>query len=323
MPHSNASWEDVFFAEDQRRHGNPFPGPFDSPLEERFADALRPHIAADVRVNQQQVFYTVLGRFVIDFVFTFPDGFRLAVECDGAEFHERTADAWRDAALISEHRIDLMVRLDGRFLYAVPADVLYLLSTIAPGLVSARGRQNIEKLSTGAVKRYNRQTPGLILVDYPTLDELRYEERKRREEGDDPDASEGDDPWYTEANHKAETGPKYGLLYVTYEGRGVALAGYGWRDRARLIAQNPGASLRDLVWLATGEPLDASTDSAGKKSPESQDEEDPTVPVELSGYLLPSEAPPEPPYLLSEAWMARVVALQDAEPIARPRSDMA
>ncbi|WP_310568609.1 hypothetical protein [Gemmatimonas sp.] len=194
MPHSTASLLDAFVA-NLGRDGNPFPGPFGSPLEERFADALRPHLAPGVRVEQQRVHYTAIGRFVLDFCFTTPSGFCVAVECDGAAFHERTADDWRDAALIGERKIDLMVRIDGRSLYSVPADVLYLLSTIAPSLVSARGRQNIVKLSTAAVRRYDRQTPGLLWVKYPNVEDLRAPDAARYRDADDPDAADAVDPW--------------------------------------------------------------------------------------------------------------------------------
>jgi hypothetical protein len=307
MPHSTASLLDGFVA-NLGRDGNPFPGPFGSPLEERFADALRPHLAPGVRVEQQRVHFTAIGRFVLDFCFVTPSGFCVAVECDGAEFHERTADDWRDAALIGERKIDLMVRIDGRFLYAVPADVLYLLSTIAPSLVSARGRQNIVKLSTAAVRRYDRQTPGLLWVEYPHVEDLRAADAARYRDADDPDAADADDPWYTEAYHRAEAGPKSGVLYLTYAGRDVPLAGQGWRALARAIAANPGATQRDLVGLR--KTTDAEVDPIGDAFRRAQDEEEATIPPELSWHLLPPGAPPEPPYEPSSDWLARLAMLE-------------
>jgi len=300
------------------RNNNVFPGPFGSPLEERFADTLRPHLAPDVRVDQQRVCYTAIGRFVLDFTFTLPSGFCVAVECDGSAFRDPTLDAWRDAALISERKIDMVVRIDGRFLYSVPADVLYLLSTIAPSLVSARGRRNIVHLSTAAVQRYDRRTPGLVWVEYPTMATLRDADAQRRCDADHPDAWDADDPWYTDVNHRAETGTKSGILYITYEGRDVAGAGQAWRARARVIATNPGARLTDLLGLPLTTLADAAPDPIGDAFLRAQEHDEATIPPELVSYFLPDEAPPEPPYEPSMEWRARLAWLEGADDTAAP-----
>ncbi|WP_373060733.1 hypothetical protein [Gemmatimonas sp.] len=321
MEHSTASLIDACFANFAKRSRNVFPGPFGSPLEERFADALRPHLAPDVRVDQQRVCYTAIGRFVLDFTFTTPSGFCVAVECDGSAFHDTTVDTWRDAALISERKIDMMVRIDGRFLYSVPADVLYLLSTIAPSLVSARGRRNIVHLSTAAVQRYDRRTPGLVWVEYPTMSTLRDADAQRRRDADDTDAWEVDDTWYTDANYRAETGTKSGIFYITYEGRDVAGAGQDWRARARVIATNPGARLTDLLGLPLTTLTDAAPDPIGEAFLRAQENDEATIPAELALYFLPDKAPPEPPYEPSIEWRARLAWLGGADGTAAPADE--
>ncbi|WP_310568610.1 hypothetical protein [Gemmatimonas sp.] len=54
---------------------------------------------------------------------------------------------------------------------------------------------------------------------------------------------------------------------------------------------------------------DAEVDPIGDAFRRAQDEEEATIPPELSWHLLPLGAPPEPPYEPSSEWLARLAML--------------
>ena len=77
----------------------------ESPIEEKMRTALLAALPPHVEVEQQVP--ACGGRYRLDFGITAPNGQRLAVECDGHDFHERTKeqarnDKSRDRALTAE-----------------------------------------------------------------------------------------------------------------------------------------------------------------------------------------------------------------------------
>jgi hypothetical protein len=120
--------------------------PYDSPIEDKFAYFLTKYIAGDVKILPQFPAETICGRFVIDFVLISPEIGRVAIECDGREFHDDRRDEWRDAMILGHQIVDSVYRLRGSDINFYIEDVLFLLSRLEPGLMSARGSTNLNTL---------------------------------------------------------------------------------------------------------------------------------------------------------------------------------
>jgi hypothetical protein len=66
--------------------------PYDSPIEDRFAENLVKYLRDDVDLSTQVECKTICGDFHLDFLITSGNGAKVAIECDGKEFH----DSYRD-----------------------------------------------------------------------------------------------------------------------------------------------------------------------------------------------------------------------------------
>ncbi|QJE95993.1 hypothetical protein [Luteolibacter luteus] len=116
----------------------------DSPIEDEFYWEFRKVVNPEVNVSRQVEIRTGLGLFRPDFVMEWPAGGRkIAVECDGKEFHEAERDARRDSAIVATRAIERVYRLKGADICWHPFEVIDLLGLCEPWLLSERGRLNL------------------------------------------------------------------------------------------------------------------------------------------------------------------------------------
>lgn len=127
--------------------------PYDSPIEDIFAYNYIKYANEESSLDSQVSVQTLCGRFILDFVLTTTDGSRIAVECDGQEFHEFSRDEWRDAMILGERHVDAIYRIRGADLVHNIASVLYAMSVLDPLLFSNRGITNLSALVPLALRK--------------------------------------------------------------------------------------------------------------------------------------------------------------------------
>jgi hypothetical protein len=120
-------------------------GPYESPIEQIFAETCQPHLAEGVRILPQREVSTAIGLFRLDFLLLVDD-YRVGVECDGSEFHLYAKDRNRDMALLLSGEVDTIYRLRGTDLYQFPEDCLWALSIRDPSLFGTRGLAQLSRL---------------------------------------------------------------------------------------------------------------------------------------------------------------------------------
>jgi hypothetical protein len=126
--------------------------PYDSPLEDLFALNLVKYLGSDVTLRRQFEVSTMVGKFRIDFVVEL-DGWLIAFECDGKEYHiDVERDDWRDAIILGGWDVDVIYRLYGPDLYHHLEDCLYMVSVLDPFIFSDRGITSLGSLASKAVK---------------------------------------------------------------------------------------------------------------------------------------------------------------------------
>lgn len=112
----------------------------ESQLEADFLYDAKKYTHCDIAV--QVPCPTPWGEFRVDFVFDIT-GEKVAVECDGKDFHDLVRDEWRDAAILGSGLVNEIVRLRGCDLYYRAEDCLFVLMQWHPRLFSDRGRINL------------------------------------------------------------------------------------------------------------------------------------------------------------------------------------
>lgn len=131
----------------------------DSPLEEQFMWAAEKYLGPAVRFELQVPLATEHGDFRVDVRFAEGSGRRVAVELDGAQFHE---DYWidllRDAALLKAGHIAAVYRIRGRDLYRHPGATLWLLAQMEPWIFGTRGGDALSRhVRSGSHAEYDAQ----------------------------------------------------------------------------------------------------------------------------------------------------------------------
>ncbi|TAN29638.1 MAG: hypothetical protein EPN31_06055 [Castellaniella sp.] len=121
--------------------------PYDSPIEDEFAQRYVKYAADNVEMRTQVDAPTLCGRFVVDFVLSTPSGHRVGIECDGKEFHDEHRDEWRDAMIIGDGVLDDIYRVRGSDIVHNMDDVLYLLANFEPDLFDPRAQVNLRVLT--------------------------------------------------------------------------------------------------------------------------------------------------------------------------------
>lgn len=118
---------------------------YESPIEEIFAWNCAKYLVSRIVFDNQLEVNTKHGRFRIDFLLS--DGNeRVAVECDGHDFHDTFRDELRDAILLGEGNFETIYHFRGCDLTYYTEDCLWLMSILDPNLFSERGRLNLNQL---------------------------------------------------------------------------------------------------------------------------------------------------------------------------------
>lgn len=136
----------------RKKYFNP---PYESPLEEKFAELIRPMLKKSVRFIPQFEAETLWGKFRIDFVLQYRDE-KAGIECDGETVHGTDAqiyDNWRDIICLSEKVINRIYRFSGSGLFEHMHEAIKLFTSIEQNLFREKVLSVIEKDLNG--KKYH------------------------------------------------------------------------------------------------------------------------------------------------------------------------
>lgn len=132
---------------------------YESPIEEALGERLRGLLADGVVLRSQAWIETTAGRFRLDLMVTAP-GMRLAIECDGRDFHDGRRDEWRDAMALGDDQADAVVRFRGCDIHYSVDDCVAVLHHWYPGVLSVRGAALAEGRASAALRDWKRDVAG-------------------------------------------------------------------------------------------------------------------------------------------------------------------
>ncbi len=98
----------------------------ESPLEEFFIHTLEKYLAPHSSIIPQKEIKTLAGKFRLDFLLLVGNK-RIAIECDGADFHDEWRDEWRDALILGTGEVDTIYRFRGKDIHTFLNDCIYLI----------------------------------------------------------------------------------------------------------------------------------------------------------------------------------------------------
>ena len=136
----------------------------ESPIEEIFAWECLKYLDNSVNLDSQVEVITEHGLFWLDFVLSRASE-KIAVECDGPNFHDFLRDEFRDAILLGEGHFTTIYHFRGRDINYYPEDCLWLLSLGYPALFSERGRHQLNCLHELEIVPILSQGVSVILRD--------------------------------------------------------------------------------------------------------------------------------------------------------------
>lgn len=146
----------------------PYNPPYESPLEDAFAWSLSKYLDRSVSLHKQVECPTICGRFRMDFVAVTPIGYKVAYECDGAQYHDHVRDEWRDAMILGAGDIDTIVRVRGQDIVHRINDVLLISSIWDPQIYSDRGVCNLTRLASSRARTFGASDdPCIAIIAYP------------------------------------------------------------------------------------------------------------------------------------------------------------
>lgn len=123
-----------------------FPNPpFDSPIEQIFAESCFKYFSHDVQVDKQVEIRSKHGIFRLDFLIQ-KDSKRIAIECDGKDFHDTLKDEIRDSILLGENHCDIVYHFRGSDLVYYPLDCIWLITVLDEYLFNERGLIQLQRL---------------------------------------------------------------------------------------------------------------------------------------------------------------------------------
>jgi hypothetical protein len=195
----------------------------ESPIEELLIEALEKYLSSDSEIVPQHEVFTLAGKFRLDFLLTIDDH-KIAIECDGADFHDEWRDEWRDALILGSGKVDTIYRFRGKDLHTFLNDCVYLIYHYDPILFNDRYSKNAPQLISDELKQQ--------LNDEPNFNQetniLTYE--TKNEEGE-------------------KTG---GLMQLRAERRSLHYPGH-WEILFDVANRNPGAKIEQLIAIRRGE----------------------------------------------------------------------
>jgi hypothetical protein len=150
--------------------------PYDSPIEDLFAVNAVKYLHEDCQFDKQVEVPTILGTYRLDFLVT-RGSRKMAVECDGKEFHDKYRDEWRDALIFDAGGADVIYRLRGCDLTYHTEDLLYLMARWDPEFFSDRAQINLNKLVADEIRPWGNGD------DYPMGAMAHYRPEPGQREG--------------------------------------------------------------------------------------------------------------------------------------------
>ena len=141
----------------------------DSPIETKFNRFTLRFLSDRTRVCRQHRIRTGKGLKRVDFLYVSASGKRIAVECDGKDWHCASVDSVRDNAILETGEVDRIIRFRGCDIWHREVDVSWLLSITAPelfwggGLLHARCRADTDTGRQATTQRLHGYTA--ITVD--------------------------------------------------------------------------------------------------------------------------------------------------------------
>ena len=154
--------------------------PYDSPIEDAFAWECQKYLRNDICFESQVEIITKHGKFRVDFVLSTND-YKVAVECDGKDFHDAHRDEIRDAIILGEGHLGIIYHFRGCDLTWATTECVWLMSVIDPIIFSRRGIIQLEYLNRLKIimddDLVNRE---LISGDVELNDDERYRFRAYR-----------------------------------------------------------------------------------------------------------------------------------------------
>jgi hypothetical protein len=133
----------------------------ESPIEEIFARECPKYLDSRASFDCQAEVRTRHELFCVDFVLEE----RIAVECDGCDFHDPLRDEFRDAILLGEGHFTTVYHFRGRDLTCYPEDCIWLISLEYPAMFSERGRHQLNCLHQLEIVPCLSQREAVILRD--------------------------------------------------------------------------------------------------------------------------------------------------------------
>lgn len=126
--------------------------PYDSPIEDLFAEYFLRYAAAGIAFEPQHSVHTLCGTFIVDFLIVDAAGRRIGIECDGKEFHDLSRDEWRDGMILGDEHLDAMYRFRGQDLHYSMDDVMYFLYSMEPSVFDPCAPRKLQVLSSEEVR---------------------------------------------------------------------------------------------------------------------------------------------------------------------------
>jgi len=130
--------------------------PYDSPIEDVFAEHCFKYLSDDVSVEKQVEVKTKHGIFRADFKLKNSTK-RIAIECDGKEFHEMLKDELRDSILLGENHYDTIYHFRGCDLVYYPYDCVWLILALDDGFINKGGHLHLVKLRDASFEVSNEK----------------------------------------------------------------------------------------------------------------------------------------------------------------------
>jgi very-short-patch-repair endonuclease len=141
-------------------------GNLESPIEERLLNHIEKYIRGGIEIHPQYAVQTISGDFRIDFVLSSANR-KIAIECDGIEFHTKNDDdwydEWRDVLILFQSEVDTIYRVKGKDIFLNIIDIVYFIGEQEQEIFKVdthkltslihRGTLNNKKWDTGDRKR--------------------------------------------------------------------------------------------------------------------------------------------------------------------------
>ncbi|MBA7712611.1 hypothetical protein ES703_121594 [subsurface metagenome] len=145
----------------------------ESPIEDIFAWHCMKYLSDEVTFDNQVWVNTEHGRFRIDFVLSEKNQ-KVAVECDGHDFHDEFRDEFRDAILLGEGHLGTIYHFRGCDLTYYPEDCIWLMSFLDSRLFIERGQLQLNQLHKLEIDHIRSGREDYILKDPTSISSYRF-----------------------------------------------------------------------------------------------------------------------------------------------------